>query len=416
MTSVNHDNAMSFEQMPKDEDGYVDLRSLGLGLIEQAVNTAMQMQADELVGETNRRNGYRERDLKTPFGVLHLRIPKLRTESYFPDQLLRPYSRTDRAMVGVVAKAYQEGLSTRRIEKIAAKLEYGSLSPATVSRMLASLDEDVEALRTEPLDGPLPYLWLDATYVHCRVEGHVVSQAAVTAIGAGMDGKRRYVGFGVVDTESYESWRGFLRSLRARGVRGVRLVVSDAHAGLCRAIGEVFQSASWQRCIVHLERDVLGRMRTRRDKARAAAALRAVFAQDEPAMVHAAYDNAVDTIGSIERRAGELLDDAREDALAYLAFPHEHRVRVRTNNVQERANREIKRRTDSVQVFPSTASMIRLVGAVLADMNEEWAVRRFMDASGMRDLSRDTVLDMIPTDEQRELAARIILTALEQGA
>ena len=258
-------------------------------------------------------------------------------------------------MVGVVSRAYVNGMSTRRIEKVADELESGRLSPSTVSRMRASLDGEVDALRQAEFDAgsPVQYLWLDATYVKCRDDdSRVCSQATVTAIGAFMDGTRRFVGFDLVDTESYDSWKRFLLSLRRCGVAGVRLVTSDAHAGLRRAIMEVFDGASWQRCFVHMQRDLTARIRHRKDQGRAMHALSAVPRQPDAAMTRAAYDAAVVRIGAINRRAGELLEDAREDALAHLAFHREHWVRLRTNNVQERANAEIKRRTRAVQSSP----------------------------------------------------------------
>ena len=188
-----------------------------------------------------------------------MRIPKLREGTYFPDELIRPYSRVDRAVIAAVKEAYVRGLSTRKIEKAADALEFGSLSPSRVSRMTADLDEEVEALLSMDFRGAeFPYLWLDATYVNCRDEGHVQSKGVVTAIACDTDGNRRFVGFGVVDTESAPSWKAFLRGLRRRGVSGVRCVVSDAHEGLASAVREVFNGATWQRCIVHLERDARG--------------------------------------------------------------------------------------------------------------------------------------------------------------
>lgn len=420
MTSVSDDVALTMDDMPLGEDGLIDFRALAVGLIETVANHAMELETDELLGEGNRRNGYRERRLRTVIGEIVLRVPKLREDTYFPERVMRPYSRVDRAMVGVVSKAYVNGMSTRRIEKVAGELEFGRLSPSTVSRMLASLDGEVDALRQAEFDAgsPMPYLWLDATYVKCRDDdSRVCSQATVTAIGAFMDGARRFVGFDLVDTESYDSWKRFLLSLRRRGVAGVRLVTSDAHAGLRRAIMEVFDGASWQRCFVHLQRDLAARIRHRKDQGRAMRALSAVLRQSDAAMTRAAYDAAVVRIGAIDRRAGELLEDAREDALAHLAFHREHWVRLRTDNVQERANAEIKRRTRAVQIFPSRESLIRLVGAVLVDMNETWATRRFMSGDDMATaLNPRTPRRAEITDEMQRRADQIIMTALESAA
>lgn len=401
--------------VPFAGDGMVDLNELARRLLEDCLNAMMDEQADELLGEGNRRNGYRERRLNTCVGAITLRIPKLREGTYFPEEILRPYSRTDRAMVGVVAETYRLGLSHRKIEKAAADLGFGELSSSAISRMCATLDEEVDELRRGPLEGPFPYLWLDATYVKCRSEGRVGGRAVVTAIAAGMDGMRRFVGVECVDTESRASWKEFLRGLRKRGLEGVRCVVSDDHAGLVRAIAETFPDASWQRCIVHLERDVAARLGRRADRAAALRALSAVFKERDPALVREMYAQAVGIVGRLERRAGELLEDAREDALAYLGFPYEHHLRLRTNNVQERANREIKRRTRVVQVFPSEASMLRLVGAVCADVGDEWAQKRFMDAEGMAKAARSEEA-AAPSAELRERARLLLVAAMASAA
>ncbi len=398
MGTLHENEAM--QDLPLREDGSVDLLELGRRQLEASVNQLMDWQADELCGEGNRRNGYRERKLLTPLGEITLRIPKLREGTYFPDGLIRPYSRVDRAMVAIVKEAYVRGLSTRKIEKAADALEFGSLSPSRVSRMTADLDEEVAALAAERFEGEeFPYLWLDATYVKCREEGHVQSRGVVTAIACGADGSRRFVGLDVVDTESAASWKAFLLGLRRRGVSGVRCVVSDAHEGLVQAIAEVFQGAAWQRCIVHLERDVAGWFDKRGDRAAATAAMKAVFAQRDPMLVRAAYRHATGVIAAMRPRCGRLLEDAEADALAYLDFPYEHHVRLRTNNVQERANEEIKRRTKVVGVFPSRESMMRLVGSVLIDVNEEWMGARFIDAASLRGVARsETARGPIPED------------------
>jgi transposase-like protein len=398
------------------DDGTVDLTELARRALESVLNQVMDAQADELCGEGNRRNGYRERRLLTVVGEVTLRIPKLREGSYFPEGLLRPYSRVDRAMVACVREVYVRGLSTRKIEAAADALEFGSLSPSRVSRMTADLDEEVAAMRAERFDGMrFPYLWLDATYVRCRDEGHVQSKAVVTAIACGEDGSRRFVGFGCVDAESASSWKAFLRGLRRRGVSGVRCVTSDAHEGLAQAVAEVFPGAAWQRCIVHLERDVAGWVAGRRDRSRALAALKAVFAERDPALVRAAYRRACEEVSALSRRAGELLEDAEEDALAYLDFPREHHLRLRTNNVQERANEEIKRRTRVVSVFPSVGAMERLVGSVLIDVNEEWMSMGFIDASSLSGELRSPEPRAEPSPEVEERARLIVAEAIESA-
>ena len=404
-----------FKNLPLREDGTIDINEMMRRELERMVNQIMDWQADELRGEGNRRNGYRERKLVTVLGEITMRIPKLREGTYFPDELIRPYSRVDRAMVAIVKEVYVRGLSTRKIEKAADALEFASLSPSRVSRMTSELDEEVAALNAARFDGTaFPYLWLDATYLNCRDEGHVQSKGVVTAIACGDDGSRRFVGFGVVDTESAVSWKAFLRGLRRRGVAGVKCVVSDDHEGLVQAVAEVFQGAAWQRCIVHLERNVAGWFSRREEKLTAVAAMKAVFAERDPQLVRAAYRQATEHIAALKPHAGELLEDAEADALAYLDFPYEHHVRLRTNNVQERANEEIKRRTKVVGVFPSVESMMRLVGSVLIDVNEEWLGMNFIDAASLKDVCRsEPDRAPIPADVV-ELARIRVMTAIEE--
>ena len=401
--------------LPLREDGMVDLNEMMRRELEPMVNQIMGWQADELCGEGNRRNGYRERKLATVLGEITMRIPKLREGTYFPDELIRPYSRVDRAMVAIVREVYVRGLSTRKIEKAADALGFAGLSPSRVSRMTSDLDEEVAALNARRFEGSaFPYLWLDATYLRCRDEGHVRSRGVVTAIACGDDGSRRFVGFDVVDTESAASWKAFLRGLRKRGVTGVRCVVSDDHEGLVQAIAEVFQGAAWQRCIVHLERNVAGWFPKKEDKAVATAAMKAVFAERDPRLVRAAYRQAAERIAQLKARAGELLEDAEADALAYLDFPYEHHVRLRTNNVQERANEEIKRRTKVVGVFPSAESMMRLVGSVLIDVNEEWLGASFIDAASLKDVRRSERDEEPIPEDVVELARIRVAAAIEE--
>lgn len=413
MDTLQEKGAM--QNLPFRDDGTIDLNEMMRRELERMVNRIMGWQADELCGEGNRRNGYRERKLVTVLGEITMRIPKLREGTYFPDELIRPYSRVDRAMAAIVKEVYVRGLSTRKIEKAADALEFGSLSPSRVSRMTADLDEEVAALNARRFDGMrFPYLWLDATYLSCRDEGHVQSKGVVTAIACGEDGSRRFVGFGVVDTESAASWKAFLRGLRRRGVSGVKCVVSDDHEGLVQAVAEVFQGAAWQRCIVHLERNVAGWFSKKEEKAVATAAMKAVFSERDPQLVRAAYRVATRRIAEIKPRAGELLEDAEADALAYLDFPYEHHVRLRTNNVQERANEEIKRRTKVVGVFPSVESMERLVGSVLIDVNEEWLGTSFIDAASLKGVRRSDSETAAISAEVLERARVCVAAAIEE--
>lgn len=361
----------------------LDLGALARGLLEDCLNAMMEEQASELAAATGtQRNGHRERTLDTAIGTIRLRVPKLREGTYFPEDVVSRWSRTDTALAQAVCDLWTAGASTRKIEALAADLGVESMSRSRVSRLCAALDGEVGQLRARDLSARRwPYLWLDACYVPCREAGAPRSVGVVVAAACDDTGHRRVVGVERVDTESYVSWRDFLVSLRKRGLSGVRLVVSDAHAGLVRAVREVMCGAAWQRCIAHLERDVAARCRRRGDGRAAVAALSAAFRETDPALVRAGYDRAAGLLGGVDPRGAELLEGAREDALAYLALPRAHARWLRTNNVMERLNREIKRRTDSVQVFPSADSLVRLVGAVCLDQDDAWLVaRNFIDA------------------------------------
>lgn len=356
----------------------LDLNSMARELLEGLLNTMMDEQASELGAV---RNGYRERKLATCVGQITLRIPKLREGTYFPDDIVGKWSRTDTALASAVCDMWAAGISTRKVEKVMADMGIESMSRSRVSRLCANLDGEVAELKGCDLSWQKwPYLWLDATYVPCREAKAARSVAIVSAVAAGESGSRRVVALECVDCESYLSWRSFLLGLRERGLSGVRLVVSDAHAGLARAIRESFPGAAWQRCIAHLERNVMERCRRKGDGAAAVAALKAAFGEVDPALVEAGYAQAVESLAAFDEAGAELLDEARPFALNYLAFPPEHRHWIRTNNVQERMNAEIKRRTRAVQVFPSAASLMRLVGAVCCDQNDAWAsAKNFID-------------------------------------
>lgn len=360
-------------------DGTIDINAAMRSMLEGLLNAVMDEQASELGVP---RNGYRERRLDTCVGTVTLRIPKLREGSYFPEDVVTRWSRTDTALASAICDMWVSGVSTRKVEAVAAEMGVESMSRGRVSRLCASLDAEVAEMRSADLSAePWPYLWLDATYVPCREAGAARSCALVTAVACSLSGARRVVGLGRVDSESYLSWRDFLLDLRRRGLSGVRLVTSDAHEGLARAIREVLAGAAWQRCVAHLERNVRDRCRRRDVGEAAVAALKAALSERDPALVRAGYRGACDLLAAADPRGAELLEEAAPSALAYLGFPREHAVWVRTNNVQERMNCEIKRRTRVVQVFPSFDSLVRLVGAVCCDQNDAWASsRNFIDA------------------------------------
>ena len=406
--------------MPRFEDGSINLRELMRALAEDVVNAIMDAEADQLcAGGANSRNGYRERNLVTCVGDITMRIPKLRSGSFFPEDVVERYQRVDRAVASAVAEMYATGTSTRKVQRIAEKLGISRLSKDQVSAMARDLDADVAELMGRDLaDARTPYLWLDATYVKCRREGRVASTAVVTAIGCDEGGWRRVLGLSVVDTESYDSWLGFLRAIRGRGVRGVQLVTSDAHKGLVRAIEEVFQGASWQRCVVHLMRDCMREAGSHQLKRRVGRILSPVFRAKDAATARAMYHVACDMLRECCPKAAVAAEEAEPDALAYLAFPSSHWKRLRTNNVQERANREIKRRSRVVQVFPSEKSLERLVGAVMCEQDETWSESRYFAQEKIQELydEKRAMAPAAPETPAAELAAearKMILASLE---
>ena len=405
------------QALPRFADGTVNLQELIRSMAEMLANEIMSAEADQLCESTgNSRNGYRERKLTTCVGTLTLRIPKLRSGSFFPADIIERYQRVDRAVVAAVSEMYATGTSTRKVAKVAAAMGIERLSKDQVSAMASSLDADAEERLGRDLSGlRMPYIWLDATYVQCRTGSHVASVAVVTAIGCDEDGWRRVLGLDVVDTESYDSWLGFLQGLRARGVHGVELVTSDAHTGLKRAISEVFQGAAWQRCVVHLIRSC-AREAGRGSLARRVARIVApVFRAKDAGTVRAMYHVACEMLEACCPRAAALLEEAEPDALAYLDFPQDHWKRLRTNNVQERANREIKRRSRVVQVFPSEKSLLRLAGAVMCDQDEAWSEARYFSAAKMAELHDEQKPEPAepPSAERREQALAFARQAIE---
>ncbi|MGH2841882.1 MAG: IS256 family transposase [Solirubrobacteraceae bacterium] len=342
-------------------------------------------------GRVTHRNGTRDRALDTRVGTLELKIPKLRAGSFFPS-MLEPRRRIERALWAVVIEAYVHGVSTRKVDDLVKAMGATGVSRSEVSRICRDLDAVVEAFRGRKLEGDWPYVWLDATFHKVREAGQVVSVATVVAIAVAATGERRILGVDVGASEDHTFWLSFLRSLKARGLQGTRLVISDAHEGLRRAIEAVFAGASWQRCRVHFMRNALVLV-PRAAQPMVAAAIRTVFAQGsyEEAMAQ------VERVGaSLQLRfpaVVELLRSAAPDVLAHLspAFPAEHRRRLHSTNPLERLNKEIKRRSDVVGIFPNRASLLRLVGAVLLEQDDEWAVgRRYFSAESMGRIGAET--------------------------
>jgi putative transposase len=328
---------------------------------------------------TNKRNGYRERTWDTRAGTIDLQIPKIREGSYFPSWLLEPRKRAEKALVAVIADCYLAGVSTRRVDKLVKAMGIEGISRSQVSRMAKSLDEVVESFRSRPLDsGPYAYLWLDAQTQKVRESGRVVNVVTVQAIAVSSDGHREVLGMEVFTSEDGSGWTSFLRGLVARGLSGVKLVVSDAHQGLKDAIASCLPGASWQRCRAHFMRNLMSKV-PKASQDLVATVVRSIYAQPDRKSVEAQHAAVVDQLEARFPEAAAMLEEAREDILAFATFPKEHWRQIWSNNPLERLNREIRRRTDVVGIFPNRASVVRLVGAVLSEQHDEWQVaRRYM--------------------------------------
>jgi putative transposase len=340
---------------------------------------------------TTQRNGHRPRVLSTKAGDLELKIPKLREGSFFPS-LLERRRRIDRALFAVVMEAYVHGISTRKVDDLVQALGVGSgISKSEVSRICAQLDGDLEAFRNRPLDHvEFPYVFADATYVKGRVDGRVVSRAVVIATGVTRSGDREVLGVAVGDSEDGAFWAAFLQGLRARGLHGVKLVISDHHLGLKAAIASVFIGAAWQRCRVHFMRNVLSRV-PKASAEMVAAAVRTIFAQPDAEHVRSQLGEVVRMLEDRFPDIAAMVTDAAEDLLAFTAFPQAHWRKIWSTNPLERVNGEIKRRTNVVGIFPNDASVARLVTAVVLETHDEWAVaeRRYLSEESMAKLSTE---------------------------
>jgi transposase-like protein len=378
-------------------------------MVKDFAEALMSAEADVVCGagygerspeRVNRRNGYRERDWDTRVGSIELAVPKLREGSYFPDWLLQPRRRAEQALVSVIADAYLAGVSTRRVEKLVQQLGIDRMSRTQVSRLSSTLDQVVEEFRTRPLDGaPYAYLTLDALQVKCREGGRTVNACVVHAVGVNEDGFRESLGLDVVTSEDGAGWLAYIRGLVARGLTGVRLVSSDAHPGLVDAIAATLPGACWQRCRTHFMRNLLTRV-PKSAQSFVATMVRTIFAQPDAETVHEQHTRIVAQLEEKFPHASALLDEAGSDLLAFTGFPKEHWRQIWSNNPLERLNREIRRRTDVVGIFPDRPSIIRLVGAVLAEQNDEWAVaRRYMSAESI------TKALTAPTAEPEEVIA-----------
>src|SRR5881227_3775760 len=332
----------------------------------------------------NYRNGFRERALDTRLGTLQLRVPKLRQGSYFPP-FLEPRKVSEKALVAVIQEAWIGGVSTRRVDELVQAMGLSGIGKSTVSKLCKDVDERVTGFLDRPLEGEWPYLWLDATYLKVREGGRIVSVAAIIAVAVNAEGRREIVGLHLGPSEAETFWSTFLRSLVKRGLKGVKLVVSDAHEGLKAAIRRVL-GATWQRCRVHWMRSALAHV-GKGQQAVVAAALRQAFLQADQAGSRQVWRQVADQLRPRWPKLSALMDESEHDVLAYTGFPAQHRVKLHSTNPLERLNNEVKRRADVVGIFPCEASITRLIGAVLLEQNDEWQLQhRYMQVEVMAEL------------------------------
>ncbi|HJS87584.1 MAG TPA: IS256 family transposase [Acetobacteraceae bacterium] len=370
---------------------------------EAVVQLLMEADVEGLIGagrhertaeRSTYRNGYRDRALDTRLGTLQLRIPKLRQGSYFPP-FLEPRKTSEKALVAVIQEAWVSGVSTRRVDELVQAMGLAGIGKSTVSKLCKEIDERVGAFLGRPLEGEWPYLWLDATYLKQREGGRIVSVAAIIAVAVNTEGRREIVGLHIGPSEAEPFWAAFLKSLLRRGLRGVKLVISDAHEGLKAAIRRVF-GASWQRCRVHWMRNALAHV-PKGQQSMVSAALRQAFLQPDRASASQARRHVADQLRAKWPKLGAFIDDSEADVLAHMDFPVQHRTKIHSTNPLERLNKEVNRRADVVGIFPNEAAIVRLIGAVLLEANDEWQLQhRYMQTEAMAELT-PPLIEAVPT-------------------
>ena len=392
--TMTDDRMVLIELIEKGADG-----DLVRDLLAFAAERMMELEIEAKTGvpagarspaRVNQRNGYRERGWDTRVGRIDLAIPKLRKGSYFPS-FLEPRRTAEKALTAVIQEAYVHGISTRAVDDLVKAMGASGVSKSQVSRLCAEIDERVNAFLSRPIEGAWPYLWIDATYLKSRQAGRIVSVAVIIAVGVNTDGRREVLGIATGPSEAEPFWTAFLRSLADRGLRGVKLVIADDHKGLRAAATKVFH-ASHQRCRIHWLRNALARVQPTQRPA-VVALLKTIFAQETAEAAHAQWRQVAETLRERFPKLAELMDGSREEVLVYMAFPREHWAQIASTNPLERLNGEIKRRSDVVGIFPNDQAVIRLVGALLLEQNDEWAVsRRYMSLESLAILSDDPVL------------------------
>ena len=371
-------------------------------MIGFAAQRLMELEVENLTGASYgeksperraQRNGYRDRDWETRAGAVELRIPKLRKGSYFPG-FLEPRRMAEKALTAVVQEAYVQGISTRSVDDLVKAMGMSGISKSQVSRLCEEIDEKVKTFLNRPIEGDWPYLWIDATYVKVRQNGRIVSVAVIVAVGVNSDGRREILGLDIGPSEAETFWTGFLRKLARRGLRGVKLVISDAHDGIKAAVAKVF-NATWQRCRVRFMRNVLAHA-GRQGRRVVSAFIATAFAQNDAEAARTQWRRVADQLRPKLPKLAAFLDQAETDVLAYMTFPAAHRAKLHSTNPIERLNGEIKRRTDVVGIFPNQAAILRLVGAILIEQNDEWAVQRarYMTLETMAPLSDDLAVSL----------------------
>ncbi len=363
-------------------------------LMEMDVEALCGAGYDEKSAERlNSRNGYRDRAWETRAGRVDLKVPKLRKGSYFPG-FLEPRRTAEKALAAVIQEAYIQGISTRSVDDLVKALGMSGVSKSQVSRLCEELDERVGAFLNRPLEGDWPYLWIDATYVKTREAGRIVSVAVIVAVAVNTEGQREVLGLKVGPSEAEPFWTEFLRSLMRRGLRGVKLVISDSHEGLKAAAAKVLK-ATWQRCRVHFMRNALAHA-GKTQRRMVSAAIATAFAQETADAAHQQWRSVADQMRERMPKLAALMDQAEHDVLAFMDFPKAHRLQIHSTNPLERLNAEIKRRTDVVGIFPNDAAITRLVGAMMLEQNDEWSLqRRYMQLEGLQALS-DTPPTRLP--------------------